>query len=98
MIVNRSRFITATESIRTYSNVTGELSGASSPSSMTSTIITIVILSLLSIFGWIFMSYALFGRSEAYRSKPEDNFAMATSTTDRNGSNRTDLIADFDSI
>ncbi|CAF1372632.1 unnamed protein product [Didymodactylos carnosus] len=41
----------------------------------TSIIITIIILSLLSISGWIFMSYALFGRSEAYRSKP-DNYPM----------------------
>ena len=45
--------------------------------SSTGAIITIIILSFLSIFGWIFMSYALFGRSEAYRIKPDDHFAIS---------------------
>lgn len=45
--------------------------------SSTGAIITIVILSFLSIFGWIFMSYALFGRSEAYRIKPDEHFGIS---------------------
>ena len=96
MIANRSPLFVATESMRISSNTTGEPSDGSS--SVSSTIITIVILSLLSVFGWIFMSYALFGRSEAYRSKPDDHFVMSPGTTDHHRSNRTDVIADFDSI
>ena len=59
---------TTTTSNQTYLNSTIELTDSSS----VSIILTIIILSCLSISGWIFMSYALFGRSEAYRSKPGD--------------------------
>ncbi|UJR13946.1 hypothetical protein I4U23_000949 [Adineta vaga] len=45
--------------------------------SSSSIIITIVILSFLSISDWIFMSYASFGRSEAYRRKPEDQHGIS---------------------
>ena len=45
--------------------------------SSTGAILTIIILSFLSIFGWIFMSYALFGRSEAYRIKPDDHYPLS---------------------
>ena len=38
------------------------------------------------------MSYALFGRSEAYRSKPDDH--QSANFSDRNNEN--DFFADFD--
>lgn len=60
--------------------------------SSSSIILTIIILSCLSISGWIFMSYALFGRSEAYRSKPDD--PQSANFSDRNDGN--DFFGDFD--
>ncbi|CAF1197631.1 unnamed protein product [Rotaria sordida] len=64
--------------------------------SSVSTIITIIILSFLSISGWIFMSYALFGRSEAYRTKPDDQYGISHSTNNLDRSNPNDFIADLD--
>lgn len=60
-------------------------------SSSLSIILTIIILSCLSISGWIFMSYALFGRSEAYRLKSDDH---STNFSDRIDGN--DFFVDFD--
>ena len=56
-----------------YRNSTLETNSISS----FSTIFIIIILSCLSISGWIFMSYALLGRSEAYRAKPDDPFGSS---------------------
>lgn len=63
----------------------------SNDSSSSSIILTIIILSCLSISGWIFMSYALFGRSEAYRLKPDDHSMNFSDTTNGN-----DFFVDFD--
>ena len=73
IIVNNSLLLTTTESFHLSSNSTYEIEDTSS----FGTIITIIILSLLSISGWIFMSYALFGRSEAYRTKPDDQYGLS---------------------
>jgi hypothetical protein len=78
IIINDSFLLTTTT---TYDNSTIEIDDTSS----SGIILTIIILSCLSISGWIFMSYALFGRSEAYRSKPDDqtgNYSDRTSGND----------------
>lgn len=84
IVVNNSLLSqTATiESIRSYRDSTAEFHDTSS----TSTIITIIILSLLSICGWIFMSYALFSRSEAYRTKPDDQYSISYQTSNQDRS------------
>ena len=69
-VVNRSAI---DEFVPPPLNVTREATYVSASSA----ILTIVILSLLSISGWIFMSYALFSRSEAYRIKPNEQFRMS---------------------
>jgi hypothetical protein len=61
-----------------------------------SIILTIIILSCLSIAGWIFMSYALFGRSEAYRTKPDDQFGSSNPTDNSDRTNGNDFFMSFD--
>ncbi|CAF1496858.1 unnamed protein product [Adineta ricciae] len=73
MIIKNNSFYSTPESIYSQLNSTTQIDDRSS----TSTIITIIILSFLSISGWIFMSYALFGRSEAYRTKPDDQHGVS---------------------
>ena len=89
IIINDSLLSTTTIEL-TYSsqNSTIEIYDTST----SSTIITIIILSFLSISGWIFMSYALFGRSEAYHTKPDDQHGISHS----NRTNSNDFIVDFD--
>ncbi len=92
-MVNNSHLSTTTiESVRLYQNSTIEIYDTSS----FSTIITIIILSFLSISGWIFMSYALFGRSEAYRTKPDDQYGVSHYIDNTDGSNPNDFIVDLD--
>jgi len=74
-------------------NSTIEYSDSASSSSI---IITIIILSFLSVSGWIFMSYALFGRSEAYRTKPEDQHGVAHPVNDSERSNLYECTTDFE--
>ncbi|CAF2643927.1 unnamed protein product [Rotaria sp. Silwood2] len=78
IIVNNSLLSknTTIQSVHSYLNSTNEIHDTSS----SSTIITIIILSFLSVSGWIFMSYALFGRSEAYRTKPDDQYGVSHHT------------------
>lgn len=66
-----------------------------SDGSSAGTILTIVILSFLSIFGWIFMSYAVFGRSEAYRIKPDDHFGMTPPLNSCPRSHRNETIPEL---
>jgi hypothetical protein len=86
--INDSLLSTTTTIEPNYQNSTIEIHDTST----SSTIITIIILSFLSISGWIFMSYALFGRSEAYRTKPDDQHGISHS----NRTNSNDFIVDFD--
>ena len=79
IIVNNSFFST---SVNPYLNSTIDTSDISSSFGI---ILTIIILSCLSISGWIFMSYTLFGRSEAYRTKPDDPFNSIGSSDRTNG-------------
>lgn len=90
IIVNNSFLLTTTiETLHSsYENSTIEIYDTSA----SSTIITIIILSCLSIFGWIFMSYALFGRSEAYRTKPDDQHG----SSHIHRTNSDDFIIDLD--
>jgi hypothetical protein len=81
-----------TTSIDSYLNSTVEINDTSS----SSIILTIIILSCLSISGWIFMSYALFGRSEAYRRKPEDDFGSSNPADISDRTNGNDFFVDFD--
>ncbi|CAF0853520.1 unnamed protein product [Rotaria sordida] len=92
ILINNSLLSTTTittTSVDLYLNSTVEINKTSS----FSIILTIIILSCLSISGWIFMSYALFGRSEAYRAKPEDQFG-SSDPTNRSAGN--DFFFDFD--
>lgn len=82
---------TTTESTHSYVNSTIEINDSSS-----STIITIIILSVLSVCGWIFMSYALFGRSEAYRTKPDDPHGMSSQTNDYDKGYFSDVVTELD--
>jgi hypothetical protein len=91
-IVNDSRLLTTTTSVNLYLNSTIEINDTSS----LSIILTIIILSCLSISGWIFMSYALFGRSEAYRTKPDDQYGLSHHVNNSDGSNANDFIVDLD--
>jgi hypothetical protein len=92
IIINNSLLSTTTvQSVHAYKNSTIEIYDTSS----SGTIITIIILSLLSISGWIFMSYALFGRSEAYRTKPDDQYGTRH-MNNPDTSNSNDFIADID--
>jgi hypothetical protein len=84
MIIINDSFLLTTA---TSANSTIEINDTSS----SGIILTIIILSFLSVSGWIFMSYALFGRSEAYRSKPDD---QNTNFSDRTNGN--DFFADFE--
>ena len=84
MIIMNDSFILTTTA---YANSTIEIDDTSS----SGIILTIIILSFLSISGWIFMSYALFGRSEAYRSKPDDHNGNFSDRADGN-----DFFADFE--
>jgi hypothetical protein len=86
IIVNNS--LLSTESV----NSTIEIDGTSS----SSTIITIIILSFLSISGWIFMSYALFSRSEAYRTKPDDQYGTSNHLNNLDRLNTNDFLVDLD--
>ena len=95
IIVNNSLVLTTTttiESILSYDNSTTEISDTSSSSA----IITIIILSFLSISGWIFMSYALFGRSEAYRTKPDDQYGVSHQIHNPDRSSPHDFLVDLD--
>jgi len=95
IIINNSLLSTTTttiESVYSYRNSTIEIHDTSS----SSTILTIIILSFLSISGWIFMSYALFGRSEAYRTKPDDQYGLSHHVNNSDGSNANDFIVDLD--
>ncbi len=92
IIVNDTVLLTATTSVYLYMNSTVEINDTSS----FSIILTIIILSCLSISGWIFMSYALFGRSEAYRSKPDDQFGSTNPTNYSDRTNGNDFFVDFD--
>jgi hypothetical protein len=92
IIVNDTLLLTVTTSVNSYMNSTVEINDTSS----FSIILTIIILSCLSISGWIFMSYALFGRSEAYRSKPEDQFGSTNPTNNSDRANDNDFFVDFD--
>lgn len=85
MIIRNNSFLS-------YENSTVAIADASG----SSTIITIIILSFLSISGWIFMSYALFGRSEAYRTKPDDQFGTTHHTNDSDNANDSSFLADLD--
>lgn len=87
IVLSSTTTITSATFNQTYLNSTIELDDSSS----LSIILTIIILSCLSILGWIFMSYALFGRSEAYRSKPGDQNA---NFSDRDTGN--DLFSSFE--
>jgi hypothetical protein len=90
-IGNNSLLSTTTESVDLYLNSTFEIHDTSSSSA----ILTIVILSFLCLSGWIFMSYALFSRSEAYRRKPDDQYGVShISNSDR--ANNNDFIIDLD--
>jgi hypothetical protein len=42
------------------------------------------------------MSYALFGRSEAYRTKPDDQYGVADHTNNSDRSNANDFTVDLD--
>jgi hypothetical protein len=93
IIVNNSLLSTTTvESVHLYQNSTIEINDTSS----FSTIVTIIILSFLSISGWIFMSYALFSRSEAYRTKPDDQYGVTHHTNNSDNSNTNDFTVDLD--
>ncbi|CAF3170582.1 unnamed protein product [Rotaria socialis] len=83
---------TSTTPNNLYLNSTVEIYNSSS----LSIIITIVILSFLSISGWIFMSYTLFGRSEAYRAKPDDQFGSSNLTNNSDRANGNDFFFDID--
>ncbi|UJR33238.1 hypothetical protein I4U23_020693 [Adineta vaga] len=84
IILNNSSLSTTTIiSIDSYLNSTIDTSDTQPSSS--GIILTIIILSLLSISGWIFMSYTLFSRSEAYRTKPEDPFSSPTNSDRTDG-------------
>ncbi|CAF1441423.1 unnamed protein product [Rotaria sp. Silwood1] len=83
---------TTIDSVHSYLNSTIEIHDTSA----VSTIITIIILSILSVSGWIFMSYALFGRSEAYHTKPDDQFGASLHTNNPDGPNPNDFTADLD--
>jgi hypothetical protein len=89
IIVNSTLLLTSTST--TESNSTIVIHDTSS----FSTILTIIILSFLSISGWIFMSYALFGRSEAYRTKPDDPYGASHNTNDFDRSNPADFTVDL---
>jgi hypothetical protein len=92
-IVNNSLVLPTTiESNLYYRNSTNEIHDASS----STTIITIIILSLLSIAGWIFMSYALFSRSEAYRTKPDDQYGVSHHITNSDQSSPQHFLVDLD--
>ena len=94
IIINNSLLSTTTiKSFDSYENSTIEIYDTSSSSSSSTTIITIIILSFLSISGWIFMSYALFGRSEAYRTKPDDQYGVSNHTDNSNPNN---FLTDLD--
>ena len=89
MIIVNNSLLSTTES---HVNSTIEIPDTSS----SSTIITIIILSFLSISGWIFMSYALFSRSEAYRTKPDDQHGVSHHINDSDRLNPSAFIADID--
>jgi hypothetical protein len=42
------------------------------------------------------MSYALFGRSEAYRSKPDDHFGSSNPTNNSDRADGNDYFVDFE--
>ena len=75
-----------------FGNATVEIHDTSS----WSIIVTIIILSCLSISGWIFMAYALFSRSEAYRTKPEDQFNSSMRSDNQDRGNTNDFFGDFE--
>lgn len=91
-IGNNSFLISTTESVQSNLNSTIEIYDTSS----SSTILTIVILSLLCVSGWVFMSYALFSRSEAYRRKPDDQYGISHHVDNLDSSNQNDFIIDLD--
>lgn len=91
MSLANNSLLSMTSSNSVYMNSTVEIYTSSS----FSIIITIIILSVLSLSGWIFMSYALFGRSEAYRAKPEDYFGTSNLTDASDGKHGTDLFFDI---
>jgi len=84
--------LSTTTSVNSYLNSTIDTSDTSS----SGIILTIIILSCLSISGWIFMSYALFGRSEAYRTKPDDLFGTLNPTNNSDRTNDNDFFISFD--
>lgn len=90
IITNQSLLLT------TLSAVPGNTSIEVHETSSSSIIITIIILSCLSISGWIFMSYALFGRSEAYRTKPDDQLGSSNTADNAERGNGNDFFGDFD--
>ena len=90
--MNNSLLSTTTESVYSNLNSTIEIYDASSSSA----ILTIIILSFLCISGWIFMSYALFSRSEAYRRKPDDQYGVSHHVNNSDRSNYNDFIIDLD--
>ncbi|CAF1001531.1 unnamed protein product [Adineta steineri] len=92
IIINDSLLLTSTTTSHSDLNSTNEIYDTSS----SSTIITIIILSCLSISGWIFMSYALFSRSEAYRRKPDDQYGVSHYVDNPERSIYSDFITDFD--
>ncbi len=93
IIVNNSLLSTTTVvSVHLYQNSTIEIYDTSS----FSTIVTIIILSFLSISGWIFMSYALFSRSEAYRTKPDDQYGVSHHINNPDKSNADNFLVDLD--
>jgi hypothetical protein len=92
MIILNGSLLLTTTSVDLYPNSTIEINDTSSYS----TILTIIILSCLSISGWIFMSYALFGRSEAYRSKPDDHFGSSNPTNNSDRADGNDYFVDFE--
>ncbi len=91
MIIVNDSFLLTTTSVNLSLNSTIEINDTSS----LSIIITIIILSCLSIFGWIFMAYTLFGRSEAYRSKPDDHFGSSNPTNNSDRANGNEFFIDF---
>ncbi|CAF1010224.1 unnamed protein product [Rotaria sp. Silwood1] len=84
--------IITTTSVDLYLNSTVEINNTSS----FSIILTIIILSCLSISGWIFMSYALFSRSAAFHAKPEDQFGSSNPTNNSDRPTGNEFFFDFD--
>ncbi|CAF0962666.1 unnamed protein product [Adineta steineri] len=98
IIVNNSLLSSSTTTTATTTFITSYLNSTMNtddiPSSSFGIILTIIILSLLSISGWIFMSYTLFGRSEAYRTKPDDPLNPANNSDRPNDHNEFFLTFD----